>query len=132
MKRLLVLTWALLLLLQSVAAFAIVSVGGPRGVNGDVTQQPDPKKPREITASISRSVENELISLNAIFPENVDGLKCSLFNLLGKLIEVHDTKSVGEGPYQFTFRTKGLPNGPYIIVLEARGQRIIQKVMVAR
>ena len=114
------------------SAFAAMSDGGPRGINGDVTQQPDPKKAREITASISRSVENELISLNANFPESTDGLKCSLFNLLGKMIEVHDTKSVGEGPYKFTFRTKGLPNGPYIIVLEARGQRIIQKVMVAR
>jgi hypothetical protein len=132
LKRLLAFTYVLLLILQGTSAYALVSDGGPRGVNGDVTQQPDPKKLREITASISRSVENELISLNAIFPESVDGVKCSLYNLLGKLIEIHDTKSVGEGPYQFKFRTKGLPNGPYIIVLEARGQRIIQKVMVAR
>ena len=121
-----------MLLATGGTALAGVGASGPRGVAGDITQQPDPKKSREITASISRSAENELISLNANFPEGTDGLKCSLFNLLGKLIEVHQTVSVAEGPYKFTFRTKGLPNGPYIIVLEARGQRIIHKVMVAR
>lgn len=132
MKRLIFLTSFLLFLLVASSGLASVDASGPRRAAGDIGQQPDPKKSRDITASISRSAENELISLNAIFPEETDGLKCSLYNLLGKLIEVHPISAVAGGPFQFTFRTKGLPNGPYIIVLEARGQRIIHKVMVAR
>ncbi len=107
------------------------AAGGGPGVQSDGGPAPDAKK-KEITATITRSVENEQIKLVAFFPEDTPRLKCSLYNLLGKLIDVHPTTSVEAGRFAFTFRTKGLPNGPYIVVLEANGQRIIQKVMLAR
>lgn len=94
-------------------------------------QQPDPKK-KEITASVARSSENELLSLNAYFPEDAERLRVALYNILGKLIEVHPTTAVKSGDQTFRFQTRGLPSGPYIIVLESNGQRIVNKVMVSR
>jgi len=102
------------------------------GIRTEVTQQqPDPKK-KEITASVARSAENELLSLNAYFPEDTERLRVALYNILGKLIEVHPTTTVKTGDQTFRFQTRGLPSGPYIIVLESNGQRIVNKVMVSR
>lgn len=107
-----------------------VALERPRTGAGEF-QQPEPKK-KEITATVARSTENEQIKLNVFFPEDTRQLSCTLFNLLGRRIEVHPTTAVAAGSYAFSFSTHNLPNGPYIIVLEANGQRIIQKVMLAR
>jgi hypothetical protein len=102
------------------------------GVRSDFTQQvTDPKK-KEITATVARSAENELLSLNAYFPEDANNIRVALYNILGKLVEVHPTTSVTKGDMVFRFQTRGLPSGPYIIVLESSGQRIVNKVMVSR
>lgn len=101
------------------------------GSRNDVTQQPDPKK-RDITASVARSSENETLTLNVNFPENTTNLRVALYNILGKLIEVHPMTSASQGDQIFRFITRGLPSGPYIIVLESSGQRIVNKVMVSR
>jgi hypothetical protein len=94
-------------------------------------QQQDPKA-REITAELFRSADNATITLRAVFPEDTPGVKVSLFNLLGRIVEVHPTTVALKGKNEFAFRTRGLPNGPYIVVLEAAGQRIINKVMLSR
>lgn len=96
-----------------------------------VEQQQDPKR-REITVEVLRSEDNLTITLKATFPEDMPGVKVSLFNLLGKLVEVHPVTTAVKGMNPFVFRTRGLPNGPYIVVLEASGQRIINKVMISR
>ena len=102
------------------------------GVGSDFTQQqPDPKK-KELAATVARSAENELLSLNAYFPEDANNIRVALYNILGKLIEVHPTTTVTKGDQVFRFQTRGLPSGPYIIVLESSGQRIVNKVMVSR
>ncbi len=101
-------------------------------IQEEITQQTDPKKAREVTASVVRSAENETVTLNASFPDDASPVKVSLFNILGKLIEVHPTSSVPKGDYPFRFLTRGLPSGPYIVVLECNGQRIVNKVMVSR
>jgi hypothetical protein len=93
--------------------------------------QQDPKA-REITAELVRSESNETITLRATFPDETPGVKVTLFNLLGRLVEVHSTTVAIKGLNLFQFRTKGLPNGPYIVVLEASGQRLINKVMLSR
>jgi hypothetical protein len=95
------------------------------------SQQQDPKS-REITADVARSVGNETVTLRATFPDDAAGVKVSLYNLLGRLVEVHPQTFAVKGLNLFQFSTKGLPNGPYIIVLEASGQRVINKVMVSR
>jgi hypothetical protein len=118
------------MLLTPVATAYSAPLVGP-STKSTESQQPDPKK-KEITATVTRSVENEQIKLTAFFPDDTARIKCSLYNLLGKLIEIHPTTQVEAGRYTFIFRTQGLPNGPYIVVLEANGQRIIQKVMLAR
>lgn len=128
------------LLLYGLAALLLLAPGSsmlagsrPQDVLGtlnDVTQQPDPKK-KEITASVARSAENETLSLNVSFPDETGNLKVALYNILGKLIEVHPI-SAGRGDMIFRFQTKGLPTGPYIIVLESDGQRIVNKVMLSR
>lgn len=112
-------------------AYANVTPLGALGVRNDVTQQVEPKK-KEITASISRSIENETISLSASFPDDIVGVRVALYNILGKLIEIDPTASVTKGDYTFVFRTTGLPNGPYLVILEASGQRITKKIMLSR
>lgn len=94
-------------------------------------QQQDPKK-QQITATVVRSAENETIKLRADFPDDTPQVKVSLFNLLGKVVEVHPQTSATKGANDFQFRTRGLPNGPYIVVLEAAGQRLIHKVLLSR
>jgi hypothetical protein len=102
------------------------------GIRSDFTQQgTDPKK-KELTATVTRSAENELLTLNAYFPDDANNIRVALYNILGKLVEVHPTTSVKEGDQFFRFQTRGLPSGPYIIVLESNGQRIVNKVMVSR
>lgn len=97
----------------------------------DGAQQPDPKK-KELTATVVRSPENETLTLNAYFPEESNNLRVALYNILGKLIDVHPTTSTTKGDLSFRFTTRGLPGGPYIVVLESNGQRIVNKVMVSR
>ena len=94
-----------------------------------VQQEP---KSREISAEVVRSPENETLTLKATFSEDTQGIKVSLFNLLGKLVEIHPSTTAVKGNNQFQFRTKGLPNGPYIVVLEAAGKRLVNKVMLSR
>jgi|GEM_PF-2035534 len=101
------------------------------GARGDITQQPDPKK-KEITASVARSAENESLTLNVSFPEDAGSVKIALYNILGKLIEVSPITSAAKGEMAVRFQTKGLPTGPYIIVLESSGQRIVNKVLISR
>ncbi len=130
-----------LLFLCSIALVLLLAPDGPAygaikpydtfGTRSDITQQPDPKK-RTITASVARSAQDETLSLNANFPEDVTNIKVALYNILGKLIEVHPVTSAAQGDQIFRFITKGLPSGPYIIVLESNGQRIVNKVMVSR
>jgi Secretion system C-terminal sorting domain len=102
------------------------------GVRSDyVQQQPDPKK-KELAASVTRSAENELLSLHAFFPDDADKIRVALYNILGKMVELHPITSVEKGDRLFQFQTRGLPSGPYIVVLESKGQRIVNKVMVSR
>jgi hypothetical protein len=122
--------------LLAVAATAVMA-GAPttRAIAAEAipvrAQQQDPKA-REITAEVVRSESNETVTLRATFPDETPGVKVSLFNLLGRLVEVHSTTVAAKGLNLFQFRTRGLPNGPYIIVLEASGQRLINKVMLSR
>lgn len=85
-----------------------------------------------ITARVSHSAENEIATLYASFPEDVVGVRVSMYNILGKLIDVQNVGAVSEGDVTFQFMTKGLPNGPYLIVLESGTQRLTSKVMVSR
>lgn len=101
---------------------------GPRATAG---HQQDPKA-KEITAQLVRSTDNATVTLRTTFPDETPGVKVSLYNLLGKLVEVHPTTVAQKGSNEFQFRTRGLPNGPYIVVLEAAGQRIVNKVMLSR
>jgi hypothetical protein len=102
------------------------------GMRSDGVQQgPDPKK-KEMTASVGRSAESETLILYAFFPEEAINVRVALYNILGKLIELHPVTTVTQGDRIFRFQTKGLPSGPYIIVLESNGQRIVNKVMVSR
>jgi len=102
------------------------------GANDVVTQNDPPEQNGKINATVTRSIENETVTLRAIFPSDADRLKVSLHNLLGREIEVHPRSSSGAGEETFTFDTRDLPNGPYFIVLEALGQRITKKIMVPR
>ena len=119
--------------LIAVASFLAATQGHATGGDqrANAAQQQDPKA-REIKAEVMRSLENETVTLKATFPDDIPGVKVSLFNLLGKLIEVHPVTLASKGSNLFQFRTKGLPNGPYIVVLEAAGQRLINKVMLSR
>lgn len=127
LTRFAVLGLAALLLLTPPSSYAVeLALSGGLAVG-----QQDPKE-REITAQLFRSDDNATITLRAVFPEETTRVKVSLFNLLGKLVEVHPTTIAQKGNYEFQFRTRGLPNGPYIVVLEAAGQRLINKVMLVR
>ncbi|MDB5033033.1 MAG: hypothetical protein JWQ98_274 [Chlorobi bacterium] len=98
--------------------------------HNDVSQQPDPKK-KDITATTR--VENDAVTLTAYFPDDAPSLKVGLYNILGKLIELHPVNVASKGEERaFRFLMKGLPSGPYIVVLESNGQRIVNKVMVSR
>jgi hypothetical protein len=66
------------------------------------------------------------------FPDDVPGVKVSMFNILGKLIDLQTYGAADQGEATYQFKTKGLPNGPYLIVLEAGTQRIRNKVMLSR
>jgi hypothetical protein len=118
-----------------VAALLLVSASSrahaQAGPVAFATQQQEPKAPK-ITAEVVRSTDNAVITLRAVFPDETPGVKVSLFSLLGKLVEVHATTIAQKGNNEFQFRTRGLPNGPYIVVLEAAGQRLINKVMLSR
>ncbi len=131
MKRLLpvLLFAALVTALNTPFSFAAGTSG--KGPREELAQQPDPKK-REITTSISRSAEDESIILQASFPEDAPRLRVALYNMIGRLIQVHPITAVEKGDYPFRFLTSGLPTGPYIVVLEANGQRIVNKVMLSR
>lgn len=113
------------------AMAAPTASSGRKGPNVELAQQPDPKK-REITTAISRSAEDESIVLQASFPEDAPRLRVALYNMIGRLIQVHPVSSVEKGDYSFRFLTSGLPTGPYIVVLEANGQRIVNKAMLSR
>jgi hypothetical protein len=128
-----VLYYSILLLFAAggISTRANVTPPGALGVRNDVAQQVEPKK-REITASISRSIENETISLTVSFPDDITGVRVALYNILGKLIEIDPTSSVTKGDFTFVFRTTGLPSGPYLVILEAGGQRITKKIMLSR
>jgi hypothetical protein len=132
-RRLIRMTLSLLILCGSVRSLLHAGQAFPDVLEarGDISQQSDPKK-KEVTASVVRSIENETVTVNAFFPDDANPVKVSLYNILGKLIEVHPTTSVRQGDYPFRFLTKGLPSGPYIVVLEVNGQRLVNKVMVSR
>lgn len=100
-------------------------------VGSDITQQPDPTK-KELTAWVSRSAESETVTLNVYFPEDASNVRVSMYNILGKLIETQPVASVSKGNQTFRFQTVGLPTGPYLMVLEAGGKRLVNKVMVSR
>lgn len=101
-------------------------------IHGDIArQQPDPKK-KEITATVARSIEAETLMMNTYFPEDASQVRVALYNILGKLIQVHPVTSAEKGDYSFRFLTRGLPSGPYILILETSGQRIVHKVMLSR
>lgn len=102
-----------------------------RNALAEVAQQPDPKK-KEITASISRSADDETILLNTSFPDDAAKIRVTLYNMIGRLIQVHPVTAVDKGDYSFRFQTIGLPTGPYIVVLESNGQRIVNKIMLSR
>lgn len=131
MKRLLPIAIATVSLL--LGAIPIVHAAGTSSVGprGELAQQPDPKK-REITTAISRSAENESIALAVSFPEDAPRLRVALYNMIGRLIQAHPVTAVEKGDYIFRFQTVGLPTGPYIVVLEANGQRVVNKVMLSR
>jgi hypothetical protein len=101
-------------------------------VRNDGKQQQDPKPPKVITARVAHSAENELITLHVSFPDDAQNVKVSVYNILGKLIDIQTVGQVSQGDATFQFQTKGLPNGPYLIVLESGTQRITNKVMVSR
>ncbi len=108
------------------------AISGPARVyvlHNDISQQPDPKK-KEVSASTK--LENEALTLTAYFPNDDQPVKIGLYNILGKLIEIHPSTSAQKGEQSYRFTTKGLPSGPYIVVLETNGQRIVNKVMVSR
>lgn len=124
------------------ATFLLLSAGAPllasntefaqrRNALAEVAQQPDPKK-KEITASISRSADDETILLNTSFPDDAAKIRVTLYNMIGRLIQVHPVTAVDKGDYSFRFQTIGLPTGPYIVVLESNGQRIVNKIMLSR
>jgi hypothetical protein len=126
-------TVALLLACQALPAVAAHSNPvGLLAVRNDTRQQQDPKPPKVITAKVTRSIENELITVLATFPEDMPGVKVSMFNILGKLIDLQAYGATSQGESTYQFLTKGLPNGPYLIVLEAGNQRITNKVMLSR
>ena len=127
-------------ILLAVVAGLVLLVGGElraankpastHAIAGEIAQQVEPKK--EISATVGRSAENELVTLFATFPEDQPRIRVAFYNIIGKLIETNGTTSVTKGEYTFTFRTTGLPNGPYLVVLEAGDQRITKKVLIAR
>jgi len=119
-----VLAAALLGMVLLSSAFA-----GGYGISGDGVQQSDPKG-REIITSLVR--REDVVVLTASFPEDTPQLKLGLYTMLGKLVQVHPTTTVERGEYGFVFPLRGLPGGPYILILEANGQRIVNKFMLSR
>jgi hypothetical protein len=117
---------------QVAATGAHMTPVGILSVRNDARQQQDPKPPKVITARVSRSAETELITVVVTFPDEVPGVKVSMFNILGKLIDLQTFGPAEQGESTYQFQTKGLPNGPYLIVLEAGTQRITNKVMLSR
>lgn len=130
MKRSTLLAILLCLLLVSGKLYAINKPSGMYAMMGDIARQIEPKK--EITATVGRSTENETVTLFATFPEDEPRIRIAFYSIIGKLIETSATNSVTKGEYTFTFRTTGLPNGPYLVVLEAGDQRITKKVLISR
>lgn len=118
----------LLLLLQQFAPVRTVLADEVAAVT---ELQQDPKR-KEIKTIESRWIASEMIILAADFPEDGLAVRVELFNLLGRLIEQHPIRTAVKGTNVFQFKTKGLPNGPYIVVLESAGQRLIYKIMVSR
>ncbi|HVZ41810.1 MAG TPA: T9SS type A sorting domain-containing protein [Candidatus Kapabacteria bacterium] len=94
-------------------------------------QQPDPKK-KELSISVLRSVENETITVDAYFPEDAKSVRVALYNILGKLVEQLPVTAVSKGNQVFRFQTYNLASGPYLVVLEANNQRVVNKVMISR
>lgn len=96
--------------------------------------QQDPPTPSggKITVTVVRSIESDAIKVQVRFPRDADELKVSLHNLIGSQISVSPITSAIEGEAIFQFDTRGLPNGPYFVVLEALGQRITKKIMLSR
>ena len=96
--------------------------------------QQDPPNPNggKITVTVVRSVESDAIKVQVRFPRDADELKVSLHNLIGSQMSVSPITSAIEGEAIFQFDTRGLPNGPYFVVLEALGQRITKKIMLSR
>lgn len=90
----------------------------------------EPRK--EITATVSRSLVNETVTLKALLPENVTEAKVSVYNMLGNLIEERSVTANEKNELLAVFSTKGLPVGPYIVILVADGQKVVNKVMVTR
>ncbi|MBS1913399.1 MAG: T9SS type A sorting domain-containing protein [Bacteroidetes bacterium] len=94
-------------------------------------QQPDPKK-KDLSVSVLRSVENETITVDAYFPDDAKSVRVALYNILGKLVEQLPVVAVSKGDQTFRFQTYNLASGPYLVVLEASNQRIVNKVMISR
>jgi NifB/MoaA-like Fe-S oxidoreductase len=132
LKRALLLATILCLLLVGGQPLQAISrsSSGVQATVGDIAQQIEPKK--EITASIGRSAENETVTLFVAFPEDKPRIRVAFYSIIGKLIETSGVSTVTKGEYTFTFRTAGLPNGPYLVVLEAGDQRITKKVLISR
>ncbi|MCC7439806.1 MAG: T9SS type A sorting domain-containing protein [Armatimonadetes bacterium] len=120
----------LLLLVGGQRLHATNKPSGVHAMVGDIAQQIEPKK--EITASVGRSSENEIVTLFVTFPEDKPRIRVAFYSIIGKLIETSGVSTVTKGEYTFTFRTTGLPNGPYLVVLEAGDQRITKKVLISR
>lgn len=123
------------ILIASPLAFA---TGNPASQDEDgaeafiLQQDPPPASSSKISMSVVRSIESDAIKVIVVFPRDADELKVSLHNLIGSQIGVYPITSAVKGEWTYQFDTRGLPNGPYFVVLEALGQRITKKIMLTR
>ena len=97
-----------------------------------IQQQDPPPNGGKISVTVVRSIESDAIKVVVTFPRDADELKVSLHNLIGSQISVYPITSAVKGEVTYQFDTRGLPNGPYFVVLEALGQRITKKIMLTR
>ena len=97
-----------------------------------VAQLDPPEEERRVMVTVIRSRSSETIKVLVNLAEESEGVRISLYNLLGRQLLSLPSSSAPAGETTHQIDTRELPDGHYFVVVEANDQRLTKKVFIFR
>ncbi len=97
-----------------------------------MAQLDPPEEERRVMVTVIRSRSSETIKVLVNLAEESEGVRISLYNLLGRQLLSLPSSSAPAGETTHQIDTRELPDGHYFVVVEANDQRLTKKVFIFR